>query len=128
MSQFYFILYSKHISLPVLIFPMHLKIYQIPTATEKFTITFIILKQIDSKPLKSQTLTIYQVGDETGTIEFGLYDITLNLGDIITIENAYGLIKENRVRVFAGINKNIKRVGTFRMIFRLEPDYSNVVK
>lgn len=107
---------------------MELKISQIPSTDDKFTIKAIVYSFLTKKTTKSSTIGIYQIADETGSIEFGMYDGTLNTGDIVLISNAYKVVKENRLRVFAGTNRNIRRISTFRMLFKTEPNYSDLDK
>lgn len=107
---------------------MQIKISDIPHNRDKFSTKGIIIDELETKILKNdEFVKIYLLADESGCIEYGLYNETVSVGDIIQLDNSYALFKNNRFRVFAGDNKNIRRIGTFTMLFVNEPNFSNTI-
>lgn len=101
-------------------------ISEIPENKENIFLKSIVTKHLELKKINADYLNLYLIADESGCIEYGLYNNNLNCGDIIEIENGYANVKENRLRVFNGKNGIVKRVGRFRMKFNLENNYSEI--
>lgn len=108
---------------------MTITISEIHNNRDKFDTIGIILEEVDTKILKNdEFVKIYLLADETGCIEYGLYNNTLDIGDIIQLNNSYATFKNGRFRVFAGDNRNIRRSGSFRLLFTKEPNFSDTIK
>ncbi|KAF7684630.1 SOSS complex subunit B1 [Astathelohania contejeani] len=97
-------------------------ISELKNQQKNIDISFIIIKEIEKRNTKeNEIVTTYLVADETGSIEFSLWNDTLEPGDIMYLSEGFTATFRGKVRLFLSPVSQLTRVCTFRKSFNLEP-------
>ncbi|CAD24958.2 hypothetical protein [Encephalitozoon cuniculi GB-M1] len=80
---------------------------------------FILIKYLEANKTKdNDKIDVWLVGDESGTIEFGVWNCSLNPGDVIHLSGGYTSLFQGKKRLFVSKAGWVSRVRTFRKTFK----------
>ncbi|WUR03808.1 SOSS complex subunit [Vairimorpha necatrix] len=104
------------------------KIKDLKTSMKNVNVDFIVIKLLETNTTKdNDKVYTYLVADETGSIEASIWNILLEIGDLICIEDAYVSLFKERKRIFKSGNGNIRRIGEIKKQFRLSEEHKNLI-
>jgi ssDNA-binding replication factor A large subunit len=96
------------------------KIVEIGEYHKNVCLEFILIKCLEiNKTKDNDVVSTWLVGDESGTIELGLWNTVLNAGDVICLNGGYTSLFQGRKRLFVSKSGTISRTRTFRKIFKM---------
>lgn len=96
---------------------------------KNIVLEFILIKQLElNKTKENGTIVTWLVGDESGTVEFGIWNCPLNIGDVIRLDGGYVSMFQGNKRLFVSKSGWINRTGTFRKIFKVSECHIDIVK
>ncbi|AFN82411.1 hypothetical protein EROM_010670 [Encephalitozoon romaleae SJ-2008] len=90
---------------------------------------FILIKYLGTNKTKgNDKIDVWLVGDESGTIEFGVWNCSLSPGDVIHLSGGYTSLFQGKKRLFISKTGWINRVRTFRKIFKVSECHEEILK
>ncbi|ELQ73978.1 putative nucleic acid binding protein [Trachipleistophora hominis] len=102
-----------------------MKIADINAYNKNFELTFMVIKNLGHiKTRDNDVVYSYLVADDTGSIEYSIFNQSLDLGDIIAINYAYATFFKTRLRVYNSELTVVRRVGEFNFEFKMSPNIS----
>lgn len=106
-----------------------MRISELSAYNKNIELTFIIIKSLGQTRTKDNSIVYsYLVADATASVEYSIFDQSLNVGDIIRINYAYSTLFKGKLRVYNSDLTEIKRIDEFCMNFKAVPNMSEEVK
>ncbi|KAF5141472.1 oligonucleotide oligosaccharide-binding fold containing 2b [Vairimorpha ceranae] len=103
------------------------KIKDLKIFIKNVDVEFIILKLLETTLTKdNDKIYTYLVADESGSIEASIWNILLDIGDIIYIYDAYVSSFKERKRIFKSGNGYIRRIGEIKKEFILNEEHKKL--
>lgn len=94
------------------------RISELEESQKNVAVECIVLKYMETKTTKDgDRIVIWLVGDESGTIEFGVWNCSLDVGDVIQVAGGYVSVFQEKKRLFVSRIGAVSRVGVFRKTF-----------
>jgi ssDNA-binding replication factor A large subunit len=101
---------------------METQIGKLSNYQKNINLSFIVIKEVEVNKTKEGCLVrTYLVADESGSIEYSIWNEELNPGDIIRITNGYTTLFKNKNRLYNSKSTTVSRVSHFRKAFSLIP-------
>lgn len=105
------------------------KIGELGDYQKNICLEFILIKYLETNKTKdNDKIAVWLAGDESGTIEFGLWNCALNVGDVIYLSGGYTSPFQGRKRLFVSKTGWITRVRTFRKTFKVSECHKELAK
>lgn len=102
-----------------------MKISDISAYNKNFELTFMVIKSLGHIKTKDNDMVYsYLVADDTGSVEYSIFNQSLHLGDIIMVNYAYATFFKGRLRVYNSELTVARRIGEFCFSFRTSPNIS----
>jgi ssDNA-binding replication factor A large subunit len=100
------------------------KIAELGDYQKGLALEFILILHLDTNTTKDNDKVVtWLVGDETGTIEFSMWNCPLSIGDVISIVDGYTTQFQNKKRLFVSKAGGITRVRRFRKLFKVSEEH-----
>lgn len=107
----------------------HMKINELTPYSKDINLKFMIIKKHSTIKTKDESIVnTYLISDESGSIEYSVFDQELRIGDIIVADHAYVTFFKGKLRLFNSEITEIRRIGEFTMDFCIAPNLSETVK
>lgn len=102
-----------------------MKIRDLTPYSKNIHLKFMVIENLGSLQTKDEKIVrTYLVADNTGSIEYSIFDQELNIGDIIKIKFGYVTFFKGKNRLLNSEITKIRRIGEFCMEFKREPNKS----
>lgn len=107
---------------------MH-RISELEDNQRNIVLEFILVKYLEAKNTKENGhIDVWLAGDESGTIEFGMWNCVLNVGDVMYLNGGYVSPFQGRRRLYVSKVGSISRVRTLRKVFKVSECHEDLVK
>ncbi|ADM10940.1 uncharacterized protein Eint_010780 [Encephalitozoon intestinalis ATCC 50506] len=104
-------------------------IAEISDYQKNISLEFILIKYLETNKTKdNDKIDVWLVGDETGTMEFGIWNCSLNPGDVIYLSGGYTSLFQGSKRLFVSKTGWISRVRTFRKTFKASECHQEILR
>jgi ssDNA-binding replication factor A large subunit len=105
------------------------KIAELGDYQKGLTLEFILIKYLDTNKTKDNDRVVtWLVGDETGTIEFSVWNCMLGVGDVISVVDGYTTQFQGKKRLFVSKAGSITRARRFRKVFKVSEEHAGLCK
>lgn len=104
-----------------------MKICELTIYKKNFDMVFMVIKDLGYVRTKDGNIIYsYLIADDTGSVEYSIFDHELCIGDILSINHAYSTVFKGKLKVYNSELSNVRRIGEFCLNFKTTPNMSEI--